>query len=157
MKHPRSSLEITCLLSSVFALWLAACDESQEPQDTSSERPSIDSPGSELDEELDWAAAGEADDCNVDALLPTHVSVRRVKNLLTGLAPTEAELEEIQQDPTRLREHVRLWVRTPEFRSKLSAFLDVTLQQANLDRLDYVIPVTDAEGIAGWGLSLIHI
>lgn len=70
-------------------------------------------------------------DAPAPAFTPPSVAaaVRKVKMLLTGQAPTGAEVAEVAADPTALRALARRWADGPAFRRKLSDFLTVALQQ----------------------------
>src|SRR3954471_1485702 len=65
-------------------------------------------------------AAADAGATQVDEeSLPPTVYVTKVKNLLTGLPPTEAEIQAVAADPahasTALRGLVTGWIETPEW------------------------------------------
>jgi hypothetical protein len=70
--------------------------------------------------------------------LPPHVALGKVKTLLTGLAPTAAELRAVQADPGALRALVDGWMGTPEFRARMSTFFQQAFQQTQTDVGDYV-------------------
>lgn len=133
----------------LLPLMVACQDDAVGPAKTPPTLPLPDDP--QIEEPLDWQPQEEAEACNEDALLPAHVGVRRVKNLLTGQAPTSAELEAVQADPAKLREHVTRWIATPEFKDKLQSFFTVTLQQAQVTRREYVSQLSDSDTIAGLG------
>ena len=54
--------------------------------------------------------------------MSTASSVGKVKNLLVGLPPTDAEVQAVSADPTALRGLVSQWIATPEYGAKLQAF-----------------------------------
>ena len=56
----------------------------------------------------------------------------KVKNLLTGQALTEAELQAVQADPNKLPELIDTWLNTPEAETKLLAFFQQAFQQTQL-------------------------
>ena len=57
----------------------------------------------------------------------------KVKNLLTGLAPTNEELQAVTADPTALKGLINQWMARPEYRSKMLAFFRNAFQQAQVD------------------------
>lgn len=103
-----------------------------------------------VDQPLDWEPVGEIDTCDVDVLTPPSVYVRRVKNLMTGQAPTEAELEQVVADPAALSTLVQTWFDEPAFRDKLTAFFTKTLQQFSGDRQDFGPQAVGQENIGRW-------
>ncbi|MBL9003481.1 MAG: hypothetical protein JNJ46_04490 [Myxococcales bacterium] len=56
----------------------------------------------------------------------------KVKNLLTGQALTEAELQAVQADPNKLPELIDTWLNTPEAEAKLLAFFQQAFQQTQI-------------------------
>jgi len=56
-------------------------------------------------------------------------SVGKVKNLLIGLPPTDAEIQAVSVDPRALRGLVSQWVATPEYTAKLQVFFASAFQQ----------------------------
>ena len=75
----------------------------------------------------------------------------KVKTLLTGGALTDAELKQVAAEPGALKELANGWIATPEFSTKMSAFLSGALQQRLVGTLN-----TQLDGIQGpWGSSLV--
>ncbi len=103
-----------------------------------------------VDQPLDWEPVGEIDTCDVDVLTPPSVYVRRVKNLMTGQAPTNDELGQVVADPASLSSLVQSWFDEPAFRDKLTAFLTKTLQQFDGDRQDFGPQAVGSENIGRW-------
>jgi hypothetical protein len=66
----------------------------------------------------------------------TFASLRKVKNVLTGLAPTDAEVASVTNTAT-LQTLINTWMGTPEFQSKMILFLQNAFQQSSLAVLDY--------------------
>jgi hypothetical protein len=64
-----------------------------------------------------------------------ETQLAKVKSLLVGAAPTQAELLAIQRDPAALRGLIDGWMETPAFAEKLQTFLGTALQQDALGRL----------------------
>jgi hypothetical protein len=58
----------------------------------------------------------------------TFASLRKVKNVLTGLAPTDAEVASVTNTAT-LQTLINTWMGTPEFQSKMILFLQNAFQQ----------------------------
>lgn len=56
----------------------------------------------------------------------------KVKGLLTGLAPTDAELQAVKADPAALAGLIDGWLTTPEAEQKLLAFFQQAFQQTQL-------------------------
>ncbi|MEI9940923.1 MAG: hypothetical protein WDO69_27210 [Pseudomonadota bacterium] len=68
---------------------------------------------------------------------PTSESaLRKVKNVLTGLAPSDAELATGKM-PGGLKTLIGTWMGTPEFQNKLILFFQNTFQQSQLAVLDF--------------------
>ena len=57
----------------------------------------------------------------------------KVKDLLTGLPPTAAELAAVTGDPKALRGLIDTWMATPQFQTKMIAFFKNAFQQAQVD------------------------
>jgi hypothetical protein len=57
----------------------------------------------------------------------------KVKDLLTGLPPTAAELASVTADPKALRALIDTWMATPEFKTKMLVFFKNAFQQAQVD------------------------
>jgi hypothetical protein len=64
-----------------------------------------------------------------EALAPA-AAVAKVKNLLTGLPPTDAELAAVAADPAALQGQVALWTQTPQWTAKLRTFFASAFQQS---------------------------
>lgn len=63
-------------------------------------------------------------------------ALRKVKNVLTGLAPTDAELAQAS-DSAGLRALIDGWMQTPEFQEKMIFFFQNAFQQSSLAVLDF--------------------
>ena len=57
----------------------------------------------------------------------------KVKDLLTGLPPTAAELAAVTGDPKALRGLIDTWMATPQYQTKMIAFFKNAFQQAQVD------------------------
>jgi hypothetical protein len=68
--------------------------------------------------------------------LSTFAAVRKVKNVLTGLAPTDAEIA-AGGNVAGLQDLIDGWLATPQFQTKMILFFQNTYQQSSLAVLDY--------------------
>jgi hypothetical protein len=105
------------------------------------------------------AAAGLAS-CTgkLDALLPGPVtegqiepvtvaaSLAKVKGLLTGLPPTDAEVQAVQADPKALRGLVEQWIATPQHTAKMLGFFSNAFQQSQAVSADFSDQLDEAQG-----------
>lgn len=66
--------------------------------------------------------------------LPAEVYVSKVKNLMTGLPPTSAEIEAVRADPGALRGLVDGWMANPNFEEKMLAFFALAFQTPAVTR-----------------------
>ena len=57
-------------------------------------------------------------------------SLAKVKGLLTGLPPTDAEIQAVRADPKALRGLVQQWIATPQHTAKLLGFFSNAFQQS---------------------------
>src|SRR2546423_3841309 len=64
-------------------------------------------------------------------------SVGKVKNLLVGLPPTDAEIQAFSADRTALRALVSQWMAMPEYTAKLQAFFANAFQQSQAVTADF--------------------
>ncbi|HEX7451644.1 MAG TPA: hypothetical protein VF294_05140, partial [Polyangiaceae bacterium] len=67
---------------------------------------------------------------------PTESTLRKVKNVLTGLAATDAELA-TSKTPGGMKTLITTWMATPEFQDKLLFFFQNTFQQSQVAQLDF--------------------
>ena len=68
--------------------------------------------------------------------LSTYAAVRKIKSVLTGLAPTDAEVA-AATDATALKGLIDTWTATPQFQDKMILFFQNAYQQSSLAVLDY--------------------
>ncbi len=106
-------------------------------------------------------AAGGLSSCvgKLDASLPGPVtggsiepvsvasSLTKVKGLLTGLPPTDAEIAAVQADPNALRGLVGQWIGSPQHTAKLLTFLSNAFQQSQAVSADFNDQLGEAQGI----------
>ena len=71
-------------------------------------------------------------------------SVGKVKNLLVGLPPTDAEIQAVSADQKALRGLVSQWIATPEYTAKLQAFFATAFQQSQAVSADFVDQLGDS-------------
>jgi hypothetical protein len=89
--------------------------------------------------------SGEGDDGGDDANGPLpfapdspNVYVAKVKNVLVGLPPTDAELQAVVADPTRLGGLVDGWMKLPQYQTKMLRFFELAFQQTQITPIDFV-------------------
>jgi hypothetical protein len=63
--------------------------------------------------------------------------VAKVKNLLVGLPPTDAEVQSVEQDPTALGGLVSAWMQQPEYGDKMRQFFELAFQQTQISAADF--------------------
>jgi len=68
--------------------------------------------------------------------LSTYSALRKIKSVLTGLAPTDAEVT-ATTDATALKGLIDTWMGTPQFQDKMILFFQNAYQQSSLAVLDY--------------------
>jgi hypothetical protein len=54
--------------------------------------------------------------------------VAKVKNLLLGLPPTDAEVSAITADPTQLQVLIDGWLQQPQYLQKMQRFFELAFQ-----------------------------
>jgi len=64
--------------------------------------------------------------------VPARIYVAKVKNLMLGLPPTEAEIATVAATPAALRDLVDAWFVRPEAQAKLSTFFNKAFQQTQV-------------------------
>ncbi len=69
--------------------------------------------------------------------LTVDSAVSKVKNLLTGLPPTEAELAAVRADQSALPGLVDQWMATPEYEAKMRTFFGIAFQQVQVTTADF--------------------
>jgi hypothetical protein len=80
-----------------------------------------------------------------DAPLPAASALRKIKNILTGLAPTDAELLKAN-NPDALGDLIQSWMNTPEFDEKMLFYFANTFQQSSLSVEDFKSQLRDRPG-----------
>jgi len=70
--------------------------------------------------------------------LSAAAAASKVKNLLVGLPPTDAEVQAVSADSAAMRGLVQQWARTPEHAAKLQTFFANAFQQSQAVSADFV-------------------
>jgi hypothetical protein len=83
-----------------------------------------------------------------EAVAPS-VYLAKVKNLLTGLPPTPAELAAVTANPGALRGMVDGWVASPEGQAKLRVFFMQAFQQTQVGTADLVDQIGNGDSLSG--------
>jgi hypothetical protein len=68
---------------------------------------------------------------------PPSVYVAKVKNILVGLPPTDAEVKSVVADPTQLGALVDSWMALPEYGQKMLRFFELAFQQTQVSYVDF--------------------
>ncbi len=63
--------------------------------------------------------------------------VAKVKNILVGLPPTDAEVQAVEADPTQLGALVDGWMQLPEYDRKMLRFFELAFQQTQVSYIDF--------------------
>ena len=63
--------------------------------------------------------------------------VAKVKSLLLGLPPTDAEVTAVAADPTQLRSLVNGWMQQPQYQQKMQRFFELAFQQTQVTAADF--------------------
>jgi len=69
---------------------------------------------------------------------PPSVYVAKVKNILVGLPPTDAELAQVTADPKKLGDLIDGWMQLPEYQQKMMVFFELAFQQTQISAQDFV-------------------
>jgi hypothetical protein len=86
---------------------------------------------------------GGGDDSGVDGgglpfqADPATVYVAKVKNLLVGLPPTDAEITSVESDPTQIGPLIDTWMQLPEYQQKMLRFFQLAFQQTQVTYTDF--------------------
>jgi hypothetical protein len=63
--------------------------------------------------------------------------VAKVKNVLVGLPPTDAEVARVQADPTQLANLIDGWMTYPQYATKMQRFFELAFQQTQVSVTDF--------------------
>lgn len=94
---------------------------------------------------LDVSLPGAVTEGQIEAV-SVQSSLKKVKVLLTGFPPTDAEIAAVQADPRALKGLVQKWVATPEHTAKLMRFFSNAFQQSQAVSADFSDQLGDAQG-----------
>jgi hypothetical protein len=78
---------------------------------------------------------GGSNDIPFEPVTP-QVYVPKVKNLMTGLAATDAEIAAVVADPKALRDEIDQWMQLPEFQARMLDFFRNAFQQNQVTLAD---------------------
>ena len=77
--------------------------------------------------------------------LSISAAVGKVKTLLTGLAPTDAEEAAVAADPSALKGLVDQWMQSPSYGGKMQSFFGTSFQQTQVVPADFADQGADAD------------
>jgi hypothetical protein len=63
--------------------------------------------------------------------------VAKVKNLLVGLPPTDAEIQQVASDPSSLKTLIDGWMQLPQYADKMKRFFELAFQQTQVTAADF--------------------
>ena len=69
---------------------------------------------------------------------PPAVYVAKVKNILVGSPPSDAELAQVTADPMALGGLIDGWMQLPQYQQKMMVFFELAFQQTQIDATDFV-------------------
>lgn len=87
------------------------------------------SPGDDADAQAEGGIPFQAD--------PPTVYVAKVKNILVGMPPTDAEIQAVENDPTQLGPLIDQWMQLPEYTTKMLRFFQLAFQQTQVTYTDF--------------------
>ncbi len=73
--------------------------------------------------------------------VPAYVT--KVKTMLTGFAPTQAEIDAVTADPTALSGLVTGWMKLPQYTAKMELFFADAFQQSQAQSIGFVTQLDD--------------
>jgi hypothetical protein len=71
------------------------------------------------------------------AAVPPSVYVAKVKDVLVGLPPTDAEVAAVTSDPTQLGGLIDQWMQLPQYQQKMMRFFELAFQQTQVTYTDF--------------------
>src|SRR5438067_6345074 len=93
---------------------------------------------------LDVSLPGPVTEGRIDPVTVSS-SLTKVKGLLTGYPPTDAEIQAVQADPKALRGLIQKWIATPEHTAKMLGFFSNAFQQSQAVSADFSDQLGDAQ------------
>jgi hypothetical protein len=79
--------------------------------------------------------------------IPPKIYVAKAKNLLVGLAPTQAEIQAVEADPAALGGLVDEWMKLPQYERKMMRFFQLAFQQTQITSNDFLGQVKAQVGL----------
>jgi hypothetical protein len=76
--------------------------------------------------------------------VPSYVT--KVKTLLTGIAPTQAEIDAVTAQPSTLGTYVDAWMKMPAYTAKMEHFFADAFQQSQASALSFRSVIDDGSG-----------
>lgn len=86
--------------------------------------------------------------------LPVASYVTKVKTLLTGIAPTQAEIDAVSTDATSLGSYVDAWMKLPAYQAKMELFFADAFQQSLANQTSFKTVIDDGTFSPNDGLLL---
>lgn len=86
--------------------------------------------------------------------LTVPAAVTKVKNLLTGIAPTQAEIDSVTKDPKALSDLVTTWMALPAYAEKMEVFFGDAFQQSQANQTSFKTVIDDGTFTPNDGLLL---
>jgi hypothetical protein len=68
---------------------------------------------------------------------PATVYVAKVKDILVGLPPTDAEIQAVEADPTQIGPLIDGWMLLPQYQQKMLRFFQLAFQQTQVTYTDF--------------------
>jgi len=121
MHHVKTFVPISVLLAAIVGA--AACSSNSA---FSVPNNNVDNGGG-----TDGGYVGDGGDLSGYPFEPVgpQTYVSKVKDLMTGLAATDAEVQEVVADPTKMKDLVNQWMTLPEFQGRMTDFFRNAFQQ----------------------------
>jgi len=69
--------------------------------------------------------------------VPAAVYVAKVKNVLVGLPPSDAEVMQVEGDPSKLKALISGWMQLPQYAEKMKRFFELAFQQTQVSVVDF--------------------
>ncbi len=114
--------------------------------------------GAERQRLLDFVACGAPSSSGAPAFAyeppSVNTAVAKVKNLLTGMPPTDAEIAAVVADPKALPGLVDSWLKLPQYTEKMRVFFSLAFQQTQITAADFV-DLIPPNGINGQATALL--
>jgi hypothetical protein len=86
---------------------------------------------------------------------PPAVYVAKVKNILVGQPPSDAEIAQVTADPNALGGLIDGWMKLPEYQQKMLVFFELAFQQTQINATDFV-DIVPPQGLgAGRAIPLL--